>query len=52
MAVKRPVRSLTVIALQPHIDIFTAKHFLPLDKLIKLQEGILAYKVNNDQYGC
>ena len=27
-----------------------SSNFLPLSKLIKLQEGILAYKVNSDQY--
>ena len=31
-------------------NIFTAQNFLPLGKLIQLEEGIHAYKVNSDQY--
>ena len=36
---------------QPHSrDIFADKNFLPLDKLINKQEGILSYKVINGTY--
>ena len=38
-------------AQQPHSrDVFMGQKILPLDELIKLQEGILAYKVNSGQY--
>ena len=45
------MRSLVATTQQPHLpDIFTAQKILSLAKLIKLQEGILAYKVNSGQY--
>ena len=47
---KISVRSLFATTQQPHsTDIFTAQKCLPLARLIKLQEGILAYKVNSGQ---
>ena len=39
--------------MQPHLtesDICTAKFFLPVSKLIKLHNGILAYKVNSSKH--
>ena len=43
--------ALFATAHKPHSrDIFMAQKKLPLDKLIKLQEGIIANKVNSGQY--
>ena len=48
---ERSVCSLFATVRQPHsTDSFAAQKMLPLAKLIKLQEAILAYKVNSDQY--
>ena len=45
------MRSLFATAQQPHSrDILIAQNILPLAKLIKLHEGIVAYKVNTGQY--
>ena len=45
------VRSLFATTQQPHsTDFFTAQKFLPLAKMIQLQEGTIAYKVNSGQY--
>ena len=45
------MRSLFATAQQPHSkDILIAQNILPLAKLIKLHEGIIAYKVNTGQY--
>ena len=45
------LRSLFATTQQPRsTDILTAQKILPLTKLIKLQEGLLSYKVNSDQY--
>ena len=45
------MRTLFATAQLPHSrDIFINKKFLPLDKLIDKQEGILAYKVINGTY--
>ena len=47
----RSVRSFFATTQQPHLtDIFPAQKMLPLAKLIKLQEGIFADKVNSGQY--
>ena len=50
-AQKRSVRTLFATAQQPHSrDIFINQNILPLDKVIKQQEGILACKVINGTY--
>ena len=50
-AQKRSVRTLFATSQQPHSrDIFINQKILLLDKLIKQQEGILAYKVINGTY--
>ena len=47
-AQKRSVRTLFATAQQPHSkDIFINQKFLPLNKLINQQEGILTYKIIN-----
>ena len=49
-AQKISLLSLLATTQHPYLtDIFTAQNFLPLAKLIKLQEGMLAYKVKNGQ---
>ena len=45
------MRTLFATGQRPHSrDIFINQKILPLDKLINLQEGILAYKVINGTY--
>ena len=50
-AQKRSVHALFATGQQPHSrDIFLNQKIVPLDKLIKQQEGILAYKVISGTY--